>query len=180
MTKLADKDQKTWAPLQAEGGCHVMTPPREDAQDHDIFILLTCALYVVVNFRKDRGKVLRRTSWKTLHYVDLMQKLKRSKKSTDEPLRKRMQRLHYLMMICKLVQMKTWRCRHKEMCIRTSYKNVKIPSPILKHVMFLMREVLVKITLSSLYGNMQHLLMINIMTCHIISRGYSDVKGMLN
>ena len=62
MTKLADKDQKTWAPLQAEGECHVMTPPREDAQDHDIFILLTCALYVVVNFRKDRGKVLRRTS----------------------------------------------------------------------------------------------------------------------
>ena len=62
MTKLADEDQKTWALLQAEGGCHVMTPPREDAQDKDIFILLTCALYVVVNFRKDRGKVLRRTS----------------------------------------------------------------------------------------------------------------------
>ena len=27
-------------------------------------------------------------------------------------------------------------CKHKEMCIKPSYKNVKIPSPILKQVMF--------------------------------------------
>ena len=37
-----------------------MTPGREDAQDHDTFILLTGVLYVIVNSRKDRGKVLKK------------------------------------------------------------------------------------------------------------------------
>ena len=37
-----------------------------------------------------------------------------------------------------------------------------------------------KDTLSSLYGNIQHLRKKNIMTCHIMLRGYNDVKGMLN
>ena len=46
--KLADEDQRTRTFL-AESGCHIMTPNREDAQDHDIFISLTGALYVVVN-----------------------------------------------------------------------------------------------------------------------------------
>ena len=50
----------------------------------------------------------------------------------------------------------------------------------LKHVMFLMRDILVKITLSSQYGNMEYLPMINIMICHIISPEYNDVKGMLS
>ena len=57
--RLADEDQKTRAFLQAEGGCHIMKPPREDAQDHDIFISLTDALYVVVNSRKDKSKALK-------------------------------------------------------------------------------------------------------------------------
>ena len=39
---------------------------------------------------------------------------------------------------------------------------------------------LVKKTLSSLDGNTQRLSKINIMTCHIMSRGYKDVRGMLN
>ena len=37
-----------------------MNLPREDAQYHDIFIPLTGALYVVVNSRKDKGKVLKK------------------------------------------------------------------------------------------------------------------------
>ena len=37
-----------------------MTPSREDAQDHDIFISLTGALYVIVNSRKDKGKALKK------------------------------------------------------------------------------------------------------------------------
>ena len=37
-----------------------------------------------------------------------------------------------------------------------------------------------KDTLSSLYGNIQHLPKINIMTCHVMLRGYNDVKGTLN
>ena len=58
--KPADEDQKTRAFLQTEGGCHIMTLPREDAQDHYIFISLTGALYVVVNSRKEKGKALKK------------------------------------------------------------------------------------------------------------------------
>ena len=58
--KLSDEDQKTQAFSQTEGGCHIMTPPREDAQDHDIFISLTGALYVTVKSRKDKGKALKK------------------------------------------------------------------------------------------------------------------------
>ena len=50
--KLEDEDQKTRASLKAEGGCHNVTS-REDTQDHDIFISLTVAFYVVVNSKKD-------------------------------------------------------------------------------------------------------------------------------
>ena len=42
------------------------------------------------------------------------------------------------------------------------------------------REIPTRTTLSSFYGNIQHLPTINIMTCHTISRGYNDVKGMLS
>ena len=34
--------------------------PREDAQDHDIVISLTGALYIVVNSRKDKGNALKK------------------------------------------------------------------------------------------------------------------------
>ena len=37
-----------------------MNTPGEDAQDYDIFILLTGALYVIVSSRKDKGKVLKK------------------------------------------------------------------------------------------------------------------------
>ena len=37
-----------------------MDPPRKDAQDHDIFISLTGALYVIWNSRKGKGKALKK------------------------------------------------------------------------------------------------------------------------
>ena len=60
--KLADKDHKTRAFLKVEvGGCLDAIPPREDDQeDHHIFILLTGALYVVVNYQKDKRKALKK------------------------------------------------------------------------------------------------------------------------
>ena len=48
----------------------------------------------------------------------------------------------------------------------------------LKTRMFLMREIQVKITLSSLYGNTKDLPTISFMIYHITLRGYNDVKGM--
>ena len=41
-----------------EGGFVARIPPREDPRDHDIFVLLTGALYVTVNSKKDKGKAL--------------------------------------------------------------------------------------------------------------------------
>ena len=58
--KLADEDHKTRAFFQAEVGAHIMNPPREDTQDHDIFISLTGALYAIVNSQKDKGKALKK------------------------------------------------------------------------------------------------------------------------
>ena len=46
--------------LQVEGGTHSMGPPREDAQDHDVFIWLTGALYITIKSRKDKGKALKK------------------------------------------------------------------------------------------------------------------------
>ena len=48
-SKLSEEDKRSRAFLQAEGGIHNMEPPRQDAQDHDIFISLKGALYVTVN-----------------------------------------------------------------------------------------------------------------------------------
>ena len=107
--------------------------------------------------------------------------------SINKPSKRKMQYLYCLLMICKIVtirskpfSLKTWHCRHTQINIRLNYKDVKIPSSILKYVMFLMREIEAKTTLSSLYDNIQHLTTINIMTCHIMLRRYNGVKGMLN
>ena len=58
-TKLSEEDIRSRAFLQAEGGIRSMNPPREDTQDHDIFISLTGTLYVIVNSRKDKGKAFK-------------------------------------------------------------------------------------------------------------------------
>ena len=58
--KLEDEDQKTRAFLKADGRCYDATPPREDAQYHDIFISLTGALYVAVNSQKDKSMALKK------------------------------------------------------------------------------------------------------------------------
>ena len=58
--KLANEDQKTRTFLHAEGEVHIINTHREGAQDYDIFISLTGVLYIVVNSRKDKGKVLKK------------------------------------------------------------------------------------------------------------------------
>ena len=45
---------------------------------------------------------------------------------------------------------------------------IALQDTILKHVIILMRKIQGKTTLSSLYGNIQHLSMTSFMTCHII------------
>ena len=65
-SKLSEEDRRSQTFLQAEGEICSMDPPREDARDHDIFISLTGALYVVVNSQKDNGKVLKKNILKDI------------------------------------------------------------------------------------------------------------------
>ena len=58
--KLPEEDVRSRAFLQAVGGTYSMGPPMEDAQDHDVFISLTGALYIVIKSRKDKGKALKK------------------------------------------------------------------------------------------------------------------------
>ena len=108
------------------------------------------------------------------------QQILRLNEDYRQAIEEKMQQLRCLMMTYKIASMKTWHYKHKRLCIKLSYKNVKISSLILKYVMFLMREIPAKTTLSSLYGNTQRLPMISFMIYHIILRGYNDVKGMLS
>ena len=59
-TRLSEEDIRSPAFLQAKWGIRSIGSPREDAQDHDIFILLTGALYVIVNSKKGKGKALKK------------------------------------------------------------------------------------------------------------------------
>ena len=58
--KLSEEDIRSRTSLRVEGGIHSLDSPREDAQDNNIFISLTGALYVTVNSRKDKGKALKK------------------------------------------------------------------------------------------------------------------------
>ena len=57
MTKLADEDQKTRPFLKVEGGI-CMDSPREDAQDHYIFLSEAGVLYVLNECRKSRNNCI--------------------------------------------------------------------------------------------------------------------------
>lgn len=45
--------------MQGEVWICSMDPPTEDAQDCDMFILLTSTVYVIVNFQQDSSKTLK-------------------------------------------------------------------------------------------------------------------------
>ena len=55
-----EEDKNTRVFLQAEGGIRSMDTPREDAQDHDVFIFLAGTLYFIVKSPKDKGKALKK------------------------------------------------------------------------------------------------------------------------
>ena len=58
--KLSEEDIRSRAFLQTEGGVCSIGPTKENAQDYDIFISLTGALYITVNSRKGKGKALKK------------------------------------------------------------------------------------------------------------------------
>ena len=58
--KSSEEDIRSLAFLQTEGGVCSIGPTKENAQDYDIFISLTGALYITVNSRKGKGKALKK------------------------------------------------------------------------------------------------------------------------
>ena len=58
--KLSEEDIRSRTFLQTEGGVCSIGPTKENAQDYDIFISLTGALYITVNSRKGKGKALKK------------------------------------------------------------------------------------------------------------------------
>ena len=56
-TKLSEEDKRSRTFLQTEEGCHIMNPPRKDAQDHDIFLSEAGALYVLNKYGKSTNKL---------------------------------------------------------------------------------------------------------------------------
>ena len=77
--------------------------------------------------------------------VFLSLQIKKNGRSINKPLKKKMQHLHCSVMIYKTVtirfrpsSMKTWHCKHKEMYIRPSYKEVKIKSVTLLSIVMLL------------------------------------------
>ena len=72
--------------------------PKDHQNKMDKFLSTFRVMYVIVKSEKDKVKVLRNHILKVLYHVDLMQKLKRSKKSTNKPLKKKIQQFRYSMM----------------------------------------------------------------------------------
>ena len=98
--KPANEDQKTRTFLQAEGSVHIMNVAREDAQDHDIFISLTGALYVIVNYRNDKGKALKKHILKDIAPRGFDARIEEIQKKHRQAIeKKKTQQQHYSMMI---------------------------------------------------------------------------------
>ena len=171
--------------LQAEGGDPQDGLPGEDAQDHDIFISLTGTLYVIVNSRKEKGKALKEHILKDIvprgfdaRIEEIQGKHQQAIEEKDAALALLNDDVQEQGNRTQTIQYENVALQAQKANIRPSYKNVKIPSSILKHVMQIMQEILVKTTLSSLYVSMQRLPTISSMACHIMSQGYNDVRGM--
>ena len=149
---------------------------------HDIFINLDGSIEMAV--RSKKPKAISLIKWLSKKGVEKIQEEhQQTIEEKDNQIQAQQQAIEEKDAAISLLNDDLQNREYKTVALQAQkdvYQNVKIPSPILKHVMFLMREILVKITLSSLYRNMQHLPTINIITCHIMLQGYNDVKGMLS
>ena len=89
-------------------------------------------------------------------------------KSINRPLSKRMQQLHCLMVIYKIVNRKTLHCKNKEMCISPN------SATLLSIVMFLLQRIQAKATLSWLLRKIPPPRNMSFMSISTTLRGYND------
>ena len=72
--------------------------PKDQQNKTDKFLSFFGVMYIIVNSKKDKGKVLKEHILKDIVPLSLMQKLKRSRESINRPSKKKMQQLHCSMM----------------------------------------------------------------------------------
>ena len=104
----------TWRTMPGWSG------PKDQQNKTDTFLSVLGVMYVIVNSRKSKGKVLKEHILKDI-VPRGFEGLKRSRKSINKPLKKRMQHLPIVIIRSEPSSMKTWHCKHKKMYIRPSY-----------------------------------------------------------
>ena len=123
-----------------------MDPHTEDAQDHNIFISLTGALFVTVNSRKDKGKALKKHTLKDIVPCGFEAKIEEIQEKHQHAIEEKDATIALLNDDLQDLNMKMWFTGTKGY-IRTSYKNVKTSLPILEHIMSLAQKIQAKTTL---------------------------------
>ena len=128
-----------------------MNAPREDAQDHDIFVSLTGALYVVVTSQKDKGKVLKKHILKDIapsgfdaRIEEIQEKHQPAIEEKDAAIAFLNDDLQNRDKQIQVIQYENVALQAQRMYLKNSYKNVKTSLPILKNVMILMQKIWAK------------------------------------
>ena len=122
-----------------------MNPPREYAQDHDIFISLTGALYVTVNSRKGKGKSLKKHILKDIVPRGFDARIEEIQKKHRQAIEKKGATMALLNDDLKTRE-------HDNVALQTqsdAYKDLlKKCQDIVRHVMFLIQKIQAKTALS--------------------------------
>ena len=122
-----------------------MDPPREYAQDHDIFISLTGALYVTVNSRKGKGKSLKKHILKDIVPRGFDARIEEIQKKHRQAIEKKGATMALLNDDLKTRE-------HDNVALQTqsdAYKDLlKKCQDIVRHVMFLIQKIQAKTALS--------------------------------
>ena len=128
-----------------------MNAHREDAQDHDIFVSLTGALYVVVTSQKDKGKVLKKHILKDIapsgfdaRIEEIQEKHQPAIEEKDAAIAFLNDDLQNRDKQIQVIQYENVALQAQRMYLKNSYKNVKTSLPILKNVMILMQKIWAK------------------------------------
>ena len=122
-----------------------MDPPREYAQDHDIFISLTGALYVTVNSRKGKGKSLKKHILKDIVPRGFDARIEEIQKKHRQAIEKKGATMALLNDDLKTRE-------HDNVALQTQSDAYKVLlkkcQDIVRHVMFLIQKIQAKTALS--------------------------------
>ena len=115
--KLSGEGIRSRGSLRVEVGIHSMDPPPPappaPLQDPDIFILLTGALYVTVNSRKDKGKAVKKHILKDIVPRGFDVRIEEIQEKHRQAIEEKDATITLLNDDLKIVNMIMWHCKHK-------------------------------------------------------------------